>query len=100
MDGAIRTQPRQLVLASTSKYRKALLERLGLAFEVAAPGADERVLGAESPEETALRLAQLKARALEAQFRDALIIGSDQVAAIGRERFRKAGGQTTRARHA
>jgi|SRR5262245_13630121 len=87
----MRTQSRQLVLASTSRYRKALLERLGLAFEVAAPGADERVLGAETPEETALRLAALKARAVERHFRDALIIGSDQVAAIGRERFGKPG---------
>jgi septum formation protein len=87
----MRTQARQLVLASTSRYRKALLERLGVAFEVAAPGADERVLGTESPEETALRLATLKARAVETRFRDALIIGSDQVAAIGHERFGKPG---------
>ena len=94
----MRTQPRQLVLASTSKYRKALLERLGLAFEVAAPGADERVLGNETPEETALRLAALKARAVERQFRDALIIGSDQVAAIGRERFGKPGDHDTAVR--
>ncbi|HEY7241483.1 MAG TPA: Maf family protein, partial [Burkholderiales bacterium] len=44
MDGAIKAQPRRLVLASTSKYRKALLERLGLAFETAAPRVDERAL--------------------------------------------------------
>jgi septum formation protein len=94
----MRAQPRQLVLASTSRYRRALLERLGLAFEVAAPDADERVLGAETPEETALRLAALKARAVERQFRDALIIGSDQVAAIGRERFGKPGDHDTAVR--
>jgi len=98
MDGARRTQPRQLVLASTSRYRKALLERLGLTFEVAAPHADESVLGAERPEETALRLATLKARAVERQFRDALIIGSDQVAAMGKERFGKPGDHETAVR--
>ena len=42
-------QPRRLVLGSTSKYRKALLARLGLAFEVAAPGVDERALPGERP---------------------------------------------------
>jgi septum formation protein len=85
-------QPRRLVLASTSRYRKALLERLGLAFELAAPGVDEAVLPHETPQQTALRLSVLKARSLEKQFPDALIIGSDQVAAMGRERFGKPGG--------
>jgi septum formation protein len=92
------TQARQLVLASSSKYRKALLERLGLAFEVASPAVDERALSAEAPEETALRLALLKARAVERQFRDALIIGSDQVAAMGKERFGKPGNHEAAAR--
>ena len=73
-------QPRRLVLASTSPYRKALLERLGLAFEVAAPHVDERPLHGEAPRETALRLSGLKAQAVRAAHRDALIIGSDQVA--------------------
>ena len=84
-------QPRRLVLASTSKYRRALLARLGLAFEVAAPGVDEAVLAGEAPGDTALRLSVLKARALEGRYEDALIIGSDQVAAKGNERFDKPG---------
>ena len=84
-------QSRQLVLASTSRYRKALLERLGLAFEVASPGVDEAVLPHERPEDTALRLAASKAKAVQARFGDALIIGSDQVAAMGSERFGKPG---------
>jgi septum formation protein len=84
-------QSRQLVLASTSRYRKALLERLGLAFEVASPGVDETVFPNETPADTALRLAALKARAMRVRFSDALIIGSDQVAAMGSERFGKPG---------
>lgn len=86
-----RLQPRRLVLASTSKYRKVLLERLGLRFEVAAPGVDERALPGERPADTALRLSALKARVLAPQFSDALIIGSDQVAACGSERLDKPG---------
>lgn len=73
-------QPRRLVLASTSAYRKALLERLALAFVVASPQVDERPLGGEAPADTALRLAALKAQSVRAAHRDALIIGSDQVA--------------------
>jgi septum formation protein len=84
-------QSRRLVLASTSKYRQTLLARLGLAFEVASPGVDERVLPGESPEQTALRLSVLKAQSQQGQFPDALIIGSDQVAAIGAERYGKPG---------
>ena len=89
---------RQLVLASTSKYRKALLERLGLAFAVAAPGVDEQALPGEAPADTAARLAALKARSLEARFPDALIIGSDQVAALGSERLDKPGSHENAAR--
>jgi septum formation protein len=84
-------QPRRLVLASTSKYRKALLERLGLAFELASPGVDEDPLSHEAPQQTALRLSALKAKAVQDRFPDALIIGSDQVAAMGSERFDKPG---------
>lgn len=76
----MRAQPRRLVLASTSPYRKVLLERLGIAFEVAAPHVDERPLHGEAPRDTALRLSGLKAQAVRAAHRDALIIGSDQVA--------------------
>ena len=77
----MRPQRRRLVLASTSPYRRELLARLGLVFEVAAPLTDERALSGESPHDTALRLAALKAQAVRAAHRDALIIGSDQVAA-------------------
>jgi septum formation protein len=91
MDGEILGQPRRLVLASSSKYRKALLERLRLSFEMAAPGVDEAPLSGEGPAQTALRLSALKARSLQGRFPDALIIGSDQVAAMGAERFDKPG---------
>lgn len=90
-----RTQPRRLVLASSSKYRKALLERLGLAFEVAAPALDEQPLAQESPSDTASRLAVLKARSLQSAFPDALIIGSDQVASSGGVRLGKPGDHQT-----
>jgi len=69
-----------LVLASTSRYRRALLERLGLPFDVAAPGIDEAALPGESPRATALRLSEAKARAVAGRYPDALVIGSDQVA--------------------
>jgi septum formation protein len=74
-------QPRQLVLASTSRYRRELLERLGLRFKTAAPDCDEGALPGEAAPETALRLSVLKARSVALRFGDALIIGSDQVAA-------------------
>jgi septum formation protein len=96
--GKVTAQPRQLVLASSSKYRKELLARLRLAFEVAAPGVDETVLPGEAPADTALRLSVLKARALGKAFPDALIVGSDQVAAMGSERFGKPGNHDTAVR--
>lgn len=71
---------RRLVLGSTSRYRRELLARLGVPFEVAGPGVDEAALAGEAPAATALRLSEAKARALASQFPDALIIGSDQVA--------------------
>ncbi len=86
-----RDQPRRLVLASGSRYRKDLLGRLGLPFEVAAPSVDETAQAAESPAETALRLSVLKAKALQGAHADALIIGSDQVASCGGLRFDKPG---------
>lgn len=71
-----------LILASTSPYRRELLDRLGLPFEVASPQTDEsRILG-ESPQAMALRLAEAKARAVASAHPDALIIGSDQVATV------------------
>ena len=91
-------QPRRLVLASGSAYRKALLARLGLRFEVAVPSIDEQPLANESPADTALRLAVLKAKSQRASYPDALIIGSDQVAASGGKRFGKPGNHENAAR--
>jgi septum formation protein len=71
---------RLLVLASTSPFRRALLQRLQLPFTVYAPHSDETALPGETPTQLALRLAELKARAVT--YADALIIGSDQVAVI------------------
>jgi len=71
---------RTLVLGSTSRYRRALLERLGLPFIVDPPDVDEAALPGETPAQTALRLAEAKARAVAAHHGDALVIGSDQVA--------------------
>lgn len=80
---------RLLVLASTSPFRRELLARLQIPFETVAPDADETPLPAEPPAATALRLAEVKARAVVQRYPDALIIGSDQVAAHGSERFNK-----------
>lgn len=85
-------QARRLVLASTSPYRRALLERLGLDFEVASPGTDESPFAGEAPPHTALRLAELKARAVAERHPDALIIGSDQVASCAGRVLDKPGG--------
>jgi len=79
----------QLILASTSRYRRELLTRLRLPFEAVAPDVDETALPGEAPASTALRLAEVKARAVAGRYPDALIIGSDQVAAHGNERFGK-----------
>lgn len=68
------------MLASTSRYRRALLDRLGLPFQVAAPGVDETAAPGEAPAATALRLSEAKARAVAAHLGSALVIGSDQVA--------------------
>src|SRR5262245_4535361 len=75
--------PRELVLASTSRYRRALLAQLGLPFTVATPDADEAPLPGETPAATALRLSVAKARSVATRHPDALIIGSDQVADHG-----------------
>jgi septum formation protein len=74
--------PPPIVLASTSRYRRALLERLGWPFEVASPGVDEAALPGERPADTALRLSQAKAQAVASRYADALVIGSDQVAEL------------------
>ena len=81
----------KLVLASTSRYRRELLSRLRLPFEVVAPEVDETPLAGESPSQTALRLAEMKARAVAARFPDSLIIGSDQVLLLDNEQLGKPG---------
>jgi septum formation protein len=83
--------PRLLVLASTSPFRRELLARLQLPFETATPETDESALPGELPAATARRLAEAKARAVMQSYPDALIIGSDQVAAHGSDRFGKPG---------
>lgn len=72
----------KLVLASTSPYRRDLLERLRIPFETVSPDLDESALPGEAPQQTALRLAEGKARAVSASFPQALLIGSDQVAVL------------------
>lgn len=72
----------QLVLASTSAYRRELLGRLHIPFYTVAPNVDETPLPGELPEQTASRLAQAKAAAVASQWPQALIIGCDQVAAL------------------
>lgn len=96
-----------IVLASGSKYRKALLKRLGLPFKIWAPDLDETPIPGELPRDTAVRLAREKAEAGGKQFSQSWIIGSDQVAdldgrAIGkpgnldnaRRQLRELGGHT------
>ncbi|CAM2193836.1 m(7)GTP pyrophosphatase [Paraburkholderia kururiensis] len=84
-----------LILASSSPYRRELLERLRIPFDVAAPAIDETPLPGETPEATALRLAEAKAKAvaatLPANARRTLVIGSDQVATFDGQQIGKPG---------
>jgi MAF protein len=68
-----------LILASSSPYRRQLLDKLGLAYHWASPAVDETPLPGEKPEELVVRLAQAKARALAKTYPAHLIVGSDQV---------------------
>lgn len=72
----------ELILASTSKYRAALLERLGIPFRGVAPGVDEDTVRSSdwSPQEVATNLARMKAEAVATRFPEVVVIGSDQVA--------------------
>lgn len=81
----------RLVLASTSPYRRELLGRLHLPFETCAPETDETPLAGEAPAATAERLSLDKAQAVVERYPAALIIGSDQVAYCGDQRFGKPG---------
>jgi septum formation protein len=80
-----------LVLASTSPYRRELLARLRMSFEVDAPGTDESPRAGETPAALVERLARQKALAVAARHADALIIGSDQVAVLDGEPLSKPG---------
>ena len=71
-----------IILASTSPYRRALLQRLQLPFNCVDPQTEEKAVAGEAPADMAKRLALAKARAVATRFPDALVIGSDQVASI------------------
>ena len=92
-DGTIlrMTQPPPLILGSTSRYRRELLQRLGLAFSVVAPEVDETAQPGEAPAALAMRLALAKARAVAALHPGAIVIGSDQVADLEGESIGKPG---------
>jgi septum formation protein len=81
----------QLVLASSSPFRQALLRRLELPFSVAVPDLDESPLAGETPVATAIRLARAKANVVATSHPQALVIGSDQVADCDGEAIGKPG---------
>ncbi|MBV9344788.1 MAG: septum formation protein Maf [Gammaproteobacteria bacterium] len=83
--------PPRVILASTSPYRRELLARLGVAFEVLAPEVEESPRPQELPVDRALRLAVAKAQAVAQRHPSALVLGSDQVAAAGSEVLDKPG---------
>lgn len=83
--------PPRIVLASTSRYRAALLRRLLANFEQIAPAVDEPELAGEAPATRAMRLACRKAQAVAIRESNALVIGSDQVAALGNAVLHKPG---------
>lgn len=80
-----------LILASTSPYRRQLLERLKLPFAVASPKIDESALPGETAHELVLRLSESKARAVASQHSSGLIVGSDQAAVLNGEILGKPG---------
>lgn len=82
---------RPLILASTSKYRAELLGRLGIPFAIHSPGVAEHEIPGEAPRDRASRLAGEKADVVAARFPDAIVIGSDQVAAANTTLLRKPG---------
>jgi septum formation protein len=81
----------KLVLASTSSYRKKLLERFGIPFTVAAPNVDETPLPGESAIELVRRLARSKAEVVAQRSTKSLVVGSDQLAVCGRDALGKPG---------
>ena len=91
MTPAAATPHLRLVLASTSQYRRQLLERFGVRFTVAAPDVDESPLPGETPIDLVSRLAREKAEAVAHRHRGSLIVGSDQLAVLGKEIIGKPG---------
>lgn len=85
------TAHRNLILGSTSVYRRELLARLHVPFTVQSPHVDETPLPGECPADLAQRLALAKARAVAARFPDCVVIGSDQVADLDGEPLGKPG---------
>jgi septum formation protein len=83
----------RLILASTSRYRRDLLARLKIPFDVVAPGVEETDRAGEPPASLAARLAAAKAESVTAT--DAIVVGSDQVASLAGERLRKPGDHAT-----
>lgn len=83
----------RVVLASSSPYRASLLRRLGIAFETCSPGVDETPLQRQglAPQAMVSALARAKAEAVAAQFEGAVVIGSDQCAALGQQTLGKPG---------
>ena len=81
-----------LLLASSSAYRRSLLDRLRVPYQAVAPHVDERPCDGETPCATAVRLAELKARAIAASHSRDVIIGSDQVASLEGVPIGKPGG--------
>jgi septum formation protein len=82
---------RPLILGSTSKYRRELLQRLRVPFDVVSPDVDETPHPNEAPRNLAMRLALAKAQAVAAQHPNAVVIGSDQVADLNGEPLGKPG---------
>ncbi len=82
---------RKLILGSSSPYRRELLSRLRLPFDIALPEVDETALAAETPQQLACRLALAKAREVAQRFPAAIVIGSDQVADLGGQALGKPG---------
>ena len=82
---------RKLILGSTSPYRRELLERLRIPFDVVAPDVDETPQSSETPKQLACRLAMAKARAVAALFPACVVIGSDQVADLNGQALGKPG---------
>lgn len=78
-----------LILASSSEYRRQLLQKLLIPFNSISPNVDESALAGEKPQETALRLAQEKAKKIGNEYPHALVIGCDQVATMDGEQLGK-----------